>query len=204
MVKRYYNLKVDIPKAEIYKRIGLKDIDQVNIKKIEEIDNLIEQSFNRCDLKACYKKMKVTSNKNGIILLDNRIEFVSNNFSVYVGEREELFLLSATVGDEITKYRDQFISRDETLSAIVADAVGSETVEAGIDLFQSILEKDLNREGKSLKKSRYSVGYGDFDIKNQKIIYNELELAKLGIKITDSNMLYPEKTITAFSVILTF
>jgi len=202
MVKRYYNIKVDIPKKEIYKRIGLKNIDGLSIKKKEEIETLIEHSFNMCDLKGCYKRMKITSNKNGIVLLDNRIEFLSNHFSIYVGEKEELFLLSVTAGDTITDYRDQFIVKEESLSALISDAVGSETVEAGIHLLQSILEKNLNREGKSLKKSRYSVGYGDFDIKNQKIIYNELELDKLNIKITESNILFPEKTITAFSIIL--
>jgi hypothetical protein len=202
MVKRYYNIKADIPKKEIYKRIGLKNIDELSIKKREEIETIIEQSFNRCDLKACYKRMKITSNKNGTILLDDKIEFVSNHFSIYVGDGKELFLLSVTAGEEVTNYRDQFISKEEALFALIADAVGSETVETGINLLQSILEKNLNREGKSLKKSRYSVGYGDFDIKNQKVIYNELELDRLNIKITESNILSPEKTITAFSLIL--
>ena len=202
MVKRYYNIKVDIPKKEIYKRIGLKNIDGLTIKKKEEIETLIERSSNMCDLKGCYKRMKITSNKNGVVLLDNRIEFLSNHFSIYVGEKEELFLLSVTAGDTITNYRDRFIVEEESLSALIADAVGSETVEAGIYLLQSILGKNVAHEGKSLKKNRYSVGYGDLDIKNQKVIYNELELDKLNIKITESNILSPEKTITAFSVIL--
>jgi len=152
MVKRYYNIKVDIPKKEIYKRIGLKNIDGLSIKKKEEIETLIEHSFNMCDLKGCYKRMKITSNKDGIVLLDNRIEFLSNHFSIYVGESEELFLLSVTAGDMITNYRDQFIVKEETLSALISDAVGSETVETGSRFITINFRKKRKQRGKKLKK----------------------------------------------------
>ncbi len=203
MVKRYYNIKVDIPKKEILKRLHItNNMENFTHQKRSEIESLIVSSFNRCELKACYKRFSVTSNEDGIVTLDNRVNFISNHFSIYIGMAKEVFLFSVTVGKDIIDYRDQFILKEEALFALVTDAVGSETVEEGVNELQSTLEKSLMREGKTLKKSRYSVGYGDFDIKNQKDIYNELELDKLDIKITESNILLPEKTVTAFCTIL--
>jgi len=57
----------------------------------------------------------------------------------------------------------------------------------------------IRREGKKLTKMRYSPGYGDLPLSNQKLIYDVLNLERLGISITERFMLVPEKSVIAIA-----
>ncbi|MBR4376039.1 MAG: methionine synthase, partial [Spirochaetia bacterium] len=45
----------------------------------------------------------------------------------------------------------------------------------------------------------FSPGYGDFDLKNQRIFYSLLHLEQFGIHLTESYMLVPEKSVIAMT-----
>jgi cobalamin-dependent methionine synthase I len=57
----------------------------------------------------------------------------------------------------------------------------------------------LRREGRHLTSRRYSAGYADFVLENQAIFFRELELEKLGVQLTASFILVPEKSVTAIA-----
>jgi len=57
--------------------------------------------------------------------------------------------------------------------------------------------RTLLRENRQLLKKRYSAGYGDLLLETQKTIHRLLQLDRIGIRITDSCMLIPEKSVTA-------
>jgi cobalamin-dependent methionine synthase I len=57
----------------------------------------------------------------------------------------------------------------------------------------------IRREKKTLLPRRFSAGYADFDLSNQKIIYQLLALEKIGVRITNECILLPEKSVTAIS-----
>jgi cobalamin-dependent methionine synthase I len=59
--------------------------------------------------------------------------------------------------------------------------------------------RTLLRENRRLLKNRYSAGYGDLLLETQKILYGLLQLEKIGIRITETCMLIPEKSVTAIT-----
>jgi cobalamin-dependent methionine synthase I len=46
---------------------------------------------------------------------------------------------------------------------------------------------------------RFSAGYADFNLENQKAIYDMLQMGKIGVTITPNFILLPEKSVTAIS-----
>jgi len=46
---------------------------------------------------------------------------------------------------------------------------------------------------------RFSAGYADFNLENQKAIHEMLQMGKNGVAITPSFILLPEKPVTAIS-----
>ncbi|MBN1636781.1 MAG: methionine synthase, partial [Deltaproteobacteria bacterium] len=81
--------------------------------------------------------------------------------------------------------------------AVVLDATASEVVDASLDWLMSYFRQSLMREMKTLTSRRVSAGYGDFLMENQKSIYSLLMLNRLGISLTHSHILIPEKSVTA-------
>ena len=76
--------------------------------------------------------------------------------------------------------------------ALVCDAIGSALIES----FCNKLNKLLITKKEAV--SRFSPGYGDFDISYQNIILEHLDAnKKVGITLTDSMMMIPSKSVTA-------
>ncbi|HBF33507.1 TPA: methionine synthase, partial [Candidatus Sumerlaeota bacterium] len=71
--------------------------------------------------------------------------------------------------------------------------------DAGLDWLEEFVEKLLAREGRCLTRRRYSPGYGDLALSNQKIIYDALGLQKFGLELTERFLLIPEKSVLAIA-----
>jgi cobalamin-dependent methionine synthase I len=54
-------------------------------------------------------------------------------------------------------------------------------------------------QGKNLLPRRFSAGYADFNLENQKAIYEILQMGKIGVTINFNFILLPEKSVTAIS-----
>jgi cobalamin-dependent methionine synthase I len=82
---------------------------------------------------------------------------------------------------------------------VVFDATASEMVDASMDWIISYFARELRRENKALTENRFSAGYGDFLLENQQTIFRLLELERIGVQITASFVLIPEKSVTAIA-----
>ncbi len=105
--------------------------------------------------------------------------------------------MAATAGPEIVKAISENSTGKDVTAAVVFDAVASEMADSALGWVMNYFNRELARENKQLTLRRFSAGYGDFLLENQKIIYDVLDLGRLGISLSDGYMLIPEKTVTA-------
>jgi len=104
----------------------------------------------------------------------------------------EVVLFAATLGLESEQILKSYIAQDY-FSGVICDAVLTAAIESFCD--------EIERETMAAKP-RISCGYGDFDIRNQKEILRLLNAEKLlGIRLNDSFMMYPNKSVTALVAI---
>jgi len=80
---------------------------------------------------------------------------------------------------------------------LIIDAAGSEIADAAIDEVQCILSSSIKKSGLKMKDARFSPGYGDFLLSNQKLFYKLLNMSEHKIKLTKTFQFIPEKTVTA-------
>ena len=81
--------------------------------------------------------------------------------------------------------------------AAVLQACGAAAVEAVCNALNDKLEREILAEGKSLC-SRYSPGYGDYALENQKGVFEVLNPPKyIGLSLMDMLIMSPEKSVTA-------
>ena len=102
-----------------------------------------------------------------------------------------MFAFAATLGAAV----DRLIARKEALSPtelFIADAVASAYMEALADCVNNRLGK-----GQSCRP-RFSPGFGGFGLSYQQPLIDFLNAQKLlGIKLTESRMMLPMKSVTA-------
>jgi len=51
--------------------------------------------------------------------------------------------------------------------------------------------------GYDLLPTRFSPGYGDMPLSFQRVLFTQLDAGRLGVALTDGNMLSPEKSVLA-------
>jgi len=107
--------------------------------------------------------------------------------------------MGATAGNDIMKAIEGDTAMGNLSRSVVFDATASEMVDASLDWIMGYLKQSLLRGNKILMQKRYSAGYGDFSLENQKTIHRLLELDRMGVKITESCILVPEKSVTAIA-----
>ena len=140
------------------------------------------------------------SNVPSVVKLDNGTVFHSKALARYVGDAKELFLFGATLGSRV----DIALRRMALTSVAEAgagQAVAAALIETYCDDCCAELEKQLP-EGKQLKW-RFSPGYGDWPLEEQKILFPVLDCAHtIGLTLTESCMMAPVKSVTAVMAVI--
>lgn len=193
-------INVTPPIERIYSRLGYaKGKTSIDRQSKEKVDKYIEQALQIITLKASITRLPVINIKNNVVNLVSGISFHSKDIASLISGCEEVLFMGATAGAEIAKTISEYSNGNNVTEAVVYDALASEMTDAALDWVVKFFSNSLRRESKGLTKRRFSAGYGDFQLKNQKLIFEVLELEKLGVSITEEYLLIPEKTVTALA-----
>ena len=112
-----------------------------------------------------------------------------------LGDRDVVFLCG-TIGAEFDAWQRR-LSVLSAADALLSQRIGLDAVERTMDELEERLRLEVEVEGKKLKPRR-SPGYGDLPLELSRRILDELDATKkIGVSITDSNLLVPSKSVTA-------
>jgi len=114
----------------------------------------------------------------------------------YIKDASHIVIFVVTIGEEIENAASVLTKGKEPLEGYLLDRIGSFAVES---LTESV-EKKIRKDYCALKKSvsmRYSPGYCDWPIEEQRILNKIIDFSKIGVSLTESCMMHPKKSISA-------
>jgi len=110
-------------------------------------------------------------------------------------DAEKVAICICTIGPELEQEVKELMGKNEMLRALILDALGSEAAEeVAIQSDQILAEKA--REINLWPSKRFSPGYGKWDIKEQRFIFRMLPAADIGVRLTESCMMVPRKSVS--------
>jgi hypothetical protein len=118
----------------------------------------------------------------------------TNKHPVFKGA-EKVALCVCTIGAELEKKSADLIQKNEILRGFVLDAFGSEAAEDVARKSDKVIAQEARRMGLWPSK-RFSPGYGIWDIREQGYIFQTLPAADIGVRLTDSFMMVPRKSVS--------
>ena len=111
-------------------------------------------------------------------------------------EGTDVILICGTLGAEFDVWQRR-LAVLSAADALLSQQIGLDAVEKVMDELEKRLRSEVEVEGKRLKPRR-SPGYGDLPLELSREIVNCLDATKkIGVSITDSNLLVPSKSVTA-------
>ncbi len=124
------------------------------------------------------------------------MNIVSQKLGINLKGCERAALLGATLGAGVDRLLRRY-SLTDMARAVVLQACAAALLEEYLDGWQEEFRK-IWKEGGSYLRPRFSPGYGDFSIGHQEEILRMLDAPKkIGLSVTDGNMLTPSKSVTA-------
>lgn len=197
----YFEHIPSIPNIDmVLTRIGYKKgVTVIGQQSKELLDEGLRLGKLLSNVKGAYGRFKISCTDTLGIKLDNDTVFESESLSKLLGNSSEVVLMSCTAGREIVEKISFEIKNGNAALGIILDSVASQTADGGLSWIMNFLNKLLAREGKKLTRHRYSPGFGDLSLSYQKTIFDILNLEKLGMEVTGSCMLVPEKSVIAIT-----
>ena len=132
---------------------------------------------------------------------DNSMSVGGNRFSlqnvVYnmVKRSSSMAFFICTIGPALPEIIRQQNSEGDLLSAYVYDILGTLSVEAAMDVFQSRFKVEMNRHHLNVT-NRYSPGYCNWDIKEQELLFQVINDDFTGVELSSSCLMQPIKSIS--------
>jgi len=193
-------IPVLLPEKKILARL------KYNIHKTEmdeetrsRILGIMNRGFAACEPQGVWLRVQIEQIGDETVLLEGGHSIKSGSVADLLRGSRAAALMGVTVGPAIVELALQAVNSGDGASALVYDAVGSETAEAAIDWLNMYIAQQIKRRGENLTRMRFSAGYGDFMLENQGLFFELLGLEKLGVSITDRYIFIPEKTVTAIA-----
>jgi cobalamin-dependent methionine synthase I len=100
-----------------------------------------------------------------------------------------------TIGEALENEVSQLTKEGSILKASVLDTVGSVEVEKVADWLESMI-RDVAAANGAKVSWRYSPGYCDWDITQQKELFRGLDGKSVGVSLTDTCLMVPRKSIS--------
>lgn len=199
----FETIRIDLPRESIYQRLGYRrNATQISPQQTAEIEAYMEEARSLIHLRGTVLRLPILELSADRIVLEEDVVFESRHLARFLAGCREAAIMGATAGPAIMAAIAEDAAGRNVTRAVVMDATASEMTDAALDWIMSYLRGILRRENRMLLPRRYSAGYGDLLLENQRIFYRLLQLDRFGVTLTESCLLVPEKSVTAITGIL--
>ena len=205
---------MQIDRKETLRYLGYRgqDIDSQTERLLDEVFTELERDSSP---KSICRKYRCQATKDAVILkplMDEIAWFYSvgsqsetnsqwevilksKNLAKYLRGCEQAVLLAATIG-RAADFMIQKYSVTNLAKAAIVQAAGAAYIESYVDEIEDEVRTQAGRQGFYLRP-RFSPGYGDFSIDYQKDFFDLLECRRIGVTLTEGNLMMPSKSVTA-------
>lgn len=133
--------------------------------------------------------------RNGTIKIETITLDLGRQICGYIKESSQAALFLCTAGEDFTRLTNQLNEQGDIMEAYILDAIGSLTVEKAMDKIQYQLKSDMGRHGLKIS-NRYSPGYCNWPLYDQKPLFELIGENPTGIQLSDSCLMTPRKSVS--------
>jgi len=168
--------KVDVEK--VLMQLGYPPEACLSPRSRENIEVQMAETLRLVDPKGAYLLLEGTGQKG---------------FDLF-SEAEGIVLALSTIGPAVEQRARELINTEHGAAGLIVDAIGSVAAEQTADFLERKIRQDCTGWGWKVSR-RYSPGYCGWQIEGQREIFKRFP-DTLGIKLTNSCLMIPEKSLS--------
>ena len=142
-----------------------------------------------------YRIVKPSVLDNDVVQLDETVEFTSAKLAKTLKNAERIVCFVGTIGTGVENEINRLLGKQKLADAYILDAMASVAVENMIDRFQDLMENRFSAEDRTVTL-RFSPGYCDWPVTQQKKLFNIFDPKELEVELLDSCLMIPRKSVS--------
>jgi len=154
----------------------------------DNICHLIEPSYS-------YVIRDINSVRGSRVFIEGSVTFRSNVIARLLGQCQKVAVFVLTIGSRLGDVVRQLAKDRLMVQASVLDTIGSDAAETLAHVVQDIIGKEAAADGLGISL-RFSPGYCDWRVSQQKMVFRALSGDTAGVRLTDGCLMVPQKSIS--------
>jgi hypothetical protein len=189
------DVDIEIDKAQLCHYIGYNDGHKLSARISSLIDDYAEHAHYLINPLYSYIIKDVEWARGSIALIEDSIIFKSQVIAQLLEDCYQVAIFLVTIGKYLEETTAQLAKDGLILQATVLDAIGSGAVEKVADFVQDGIKEIAEAQG-LVTSRRFSPGYCDWNIGQQRMLFYALTGNTLGIRLTGECLMIPQKSIS--------
>ncbi len=155
---------------------------------VEHAQHLIEPSYS-----CVIRDIKLV--RDSIVVIEDSIVFRSKVIAHLLEQCEKVAVFLVTIGGHLEETVCQLAKEGLIVQSAVLDAIGSVAAEKVADFVQSSVGEVARAQGLCISQ-RFSPGYCDWDIGQQKMVFWAVNGNAMGVRLTERCLMIPQKSVS--------
>jgi len=189
------SVDIEIDKKQVCHYIGYEDNHKLSARISSLIDDYAEHAHYLINPLHSYIIKDVEWARGSIAFIEDSIIFQSRIITQLLEHCHQVAIFLVTIGKYLGETTSQLAKDGLILQATVLDAIGSDAVERLADFAQDRIKEIAEAQG-LVTSRRFSPGYCDWNIGQQRMLFYALTGNTLGIRLTGECLMIPQKSIS--------
>jgi len=186
---------IEIDKDQICHYIGYEDNHNLSARIASLIDDYAEHAHYLINPLHSYVIKDVEWARGSIALIEGSVIFKSRIIARLLERCPQVAIFVVTIGKYLEETAFQLARDGLILQATVLDAIGSDAVEKVADFAQDRIKEMAEAQG-LVTSRRFSPGYCDWNVGQQRMLFYALTGNTLGVRLTGECLMVPQKSIS--------
>ncbi len=197
MVEAITDFDIQIDKDKVCHLLGYRRGRRPKASISSLIDEKINKASDLIQPSCFYQFMDIKEVISPRVVLENgiRVTVTSNILSWALAPCQKVAVFVSSIGNHLESRVTQLMEEGEVLKGAILDAIGSLAADNAASCLQDKVQEMANSEGAEITL-RYSPGYCDWDITEQRAIFEVMDSTQTGIELSEDCLMTPRKSIS--------
>ena len=188
-------VNVDIDRRSVCRYLGYKADVEPSARIASLLDQYMERARHLIEPSYSYIISDIDRVEVSRALIKGRIVFKSEVIARLLERCEKVAVFILTIGDRLEETIGRLADDGLIVEAYVLDAIGSSVAESLADVVQSKIGDLARAQGLCISR-RFSPGYCDWDINQQRVLFRAIDGDSSRVYLSEECMMMPQKSIS--------
>jgi hypothetical protein len=195
MVKAIRDFEIEIDKDGVCRSLGYGNGRGSSSSISSLIDEEIEEAYDFIQPSCSYRTMDIRRVRRPRVTLEDGLVITSEVLSWVLLPCQMAVIFVASIGRGLEDRVSQLMEQGHMVKAALLDTIGSEAAEKTICYLQDEV-RGLAELYDADVTLRYSPGFCDWDITQQRVLFDAMDSAPIGVSLSEECLMMPRKSVS--------